>query len=144
MRSRDALEVLSITDPRTITRLRDRAGLAAPIGSGTPHRWSPGDVLAMYIVHEFDGASDGRESKWAEGARKCGEALDNGYRPAFLVTRGHTENLVVIETEHPDQTDEMVKDLLMQASDAGAAVKVLRLREVVAALEPWLSELIDA
>lgn len=146
MRSADVAKLLGIdASPNVLVpRLRDRAGLAAPIGSGYRHSWSPGDVLAMFIVNELDGPGGGVESKWAEGARKCGEALDNGYTPAYLVARGLAENLVVLESENPDATDEMLAAVLMQAIDAGAAVKVVRLREMVRRLAPWMAELVDA
>lgn len=145
MRSADAVEILGLDHLSIVARLRDRAGLHPIIGAGgVSTRWSPGDVLAMHIVAEIDGPGGGIESRWAEGARKCGEALDSGFRPAYLITRGGDENVVVIESEHPEQTDEMVAALLIQASDAGATVKVVRLRQIVKRLEPWLAELVDA
>lgn len=146
MWSSDASSLLGVEITR-VSRLGYRAGCAIPLGSGNPHHWSPGDVLAMHIVNELDGpgASGLRpESKWAEGARACGEALDNQFAPAYLVTRGAAEFVVVLESIEPRTTDEMVGALLLQASDAGAAVKVVRLREFVARLGPWLAELVDA
>lgn len=147
MRTVDAAKVLRV-EQRTITRLRDRAGLAAPIGSGSAYRWSPGDVVAMFIVKELDGpdrqGSGGMESQWAEGARKVGEAVDSGFPPAFLLTRGGSENVVVLESEHPDATDEMLAELLTQASDAGAVIRVVPLRRFLRRLAPWMHELVDA
>lgn len=145
MRSAEVVQVLGLRYHEEVARLRDRVGLTAPVGQGNRHSWSPGDALAMHIVRELGRAQQGSaESKWAEGARKCGEAVDNGYCPAYLVTRGGPENVVVIETENPKQTDEMLGELLLQASDAGAAVRVVKLRTIVRKLEPWIRELVDA
>lgn len=146
MLSSDASELLGVEITR-VSRLGYRTRIAEPLGSGNVHHWSPGDVLAMHIVNELDGpgASGVRpESLWAEGARACGEALDNQFEPAFLVTRGESEFVVVLESIDPPTTDEMVAALLLQALDAGAAVKVVRLRNFVAMLEPWCVELVDA
>lgn len=127
---------------RNVTRLAYALGLASPIGSGNSHAWSPGDVLAMLTLVALNGPTGGEQ--YVEGALKCGEALDAGYPPAYLVTRGGTENVVVLESESPAQTDEMVAALLLQASDAGSAVRVVKLRPMVKALGPWLAELVDA
>lgn len=120
---------------RTLYRVSD----TAPVGSGAQHHWSPGEALAALVLTALDG-----HEQYVEGARKCGEALDNGYPPAFLVTRGGCESIVVIETEDPRATDEMVQSLLLQASDAGAAVRVVRLRPYLELLAPFVSELVDA
>lgn len=146
MRSAEVADLIGITLGNTL-RVAYQLGLGEAIGTGAHHHWSPGDALAMSIMQSI--STDVRAGRgpeltptiYAEGAVKCGEALDNGYRPAYLVTRGRTENVVVLETEDPRATDEMVEALLLQAMDAGAAVKVVRLRGTVSALEPWLHEL---
>lgn len=122
-----------------VLRTLYRVSETAPVGSGAQHHWSPGEALAAMVLIELDG-----RELYVESARKCGEALDNGYPPAFLVTRGGCESIVVIESEDPGATDEMVTALLLQASDAGAAVRIVRLRPFLEQLAPFVSELVDA
>lgn len=133
MRTSEVAQLFGVTHGRVANFAR-AVGIDRAIGSRDS--WSPGDALALWIVRELDG-----KPRFADGARKCGEALDSGYPPAYLITRGGEEYVVVIESESPAQTDEMVASLLLQANDAGAVVRVVRLRPMVARLAPWLAEL---
>lgn len=130
MKAAEIAKLLGVA-PSSVSRYATRASIANPR--------SPGDALALMVLRALDGSA-----RFAEGARKTGEALDAGYPPAYLMTRGGTENVVVIESESPSATDEMLAALLLQANDAGAAVRVVKLRPMVATLQPWLAELIDA
>lgn len=135
MRTTEVAELLEVS-PTSVPRYARRAGLEPSIGGA---HWSPGDALAMLTLRQLGGSA-----RFAEGCRKVGEAIDNGYPPAYLVTRGGPENVAVIEAEDPAVADELVVELLAQASDAGAAVRVVKLRTMVRRLDPWLRELIDA
>lgn len=137
MRTVDVAHLLGAGHTHVLRTLY-RVSETAPVGSGAQHHWSPGEALAAIVLSELDG-----HESFIEGARKCGEALDNGYPPAFLVTRGGCESVLVIESEDPRATDEMVTSLLLQASDAGAAVRVVRLRPYLELLDPYVRELVD-
>lgn len=133
MRSREIADLLEVATT-TIPRLARRAGVPDPIGGGDS--WSPGDALALMVLQRLDGRSE-----FAESARKCGEALDARYVPAYLVTRGGPELALVLEG--PQADNELVA-LLLLASDAGTPVRVLKLRPMVEQLEPWTRELVTA
>ena len=136
MRSAEVAELLRCPTS-TVPRQARRAGLDHVIGNADA--WSPGDVLAVMVLRALDG-----KATYAEGARKCGEALDAGYPPAYLVTRGGSENVVVIDDGDELQVQSTVAGILLQASDAGAPVQVVKLRPMVQKLEPWIRELARA
>lgn len=138
MRTSDAAHVLGCNS-RVVTRLAYALGITQPIGAGSAHIWSPGDVLSMAVFRALDS-----HDRYADGARQAGWALDADARPCFLVTRGGPENLVVCETDLAGQAEEILAEVLLQASDAGCAVRVVRLRPMIESLAPFVRELVNA
>lgn len=75
MRTVEVARLIGMTGD--LSRMAMRAGIAEPLGTGCQRTWSAGDALALWILRELDG-----NVRFAEGARKAGEALDANYPPA--------------------------------------------------------------
>jgi hypothetical protein len=138
MRTSDAARILDV-HPSQVSRLAYACGLTRPIGSGSGHRWSPGDVLALWIFRSLESSE-----RYAEGARQAGWALDAAASPAFLVTRGGSEYQIICDADFLGRAEECLAEMLLQATDAGMPVRVVRLRPMVAKLAPFIRSLIDA